>query len=99
MHTHTHTHTHVHTDLKGTSQVVLGVKNPPANAGDIRTVGLIPGSGRFGGGHGNPPQLSCLENPMERGAWWAMAHRVLKSWKGLNHLSMHSLTLKIIQSI
>ena len=98
-HAHTHTHTHVHTDLKGTSQVVLGVKNPPAKAGDIRTVGLIPGSGRSGGGHGNPPQLSCLENPMERGAWWAMAHRVLKSWKWLNHLSMHSLTLKVIQSI
>ena len=45
------------------------VKNPPANAGDVRDSGLIPGSGRSpGGGHGNPLQYSCLENPMERGA-------------------------------
>ena len=49
------------------------VRNPPANAGDIRDMGLIPGSGRPpGGGHGNPPQYSCLENPMDRGAWWAI---------------------------
>ena len=47
------------------------VKNPPANAGDIRGVGLIPGSGRsLGGGHGKPLQYSFLENPMDRGAWW-----------------------------
>ena len=53
------------------------VKNSPANAGDVRDAGLIPGSGRSpGGGHGNPLQYSCLENPMDRGAWWAMAHRV-----------------------
>ena len=46
------------------------VKNPPANAGDIRDAGLIPGSGRSpGGGHGNPLQYSCLENLMDRGAW------------------------------
>ena len=45
------------------------VKNPPANAGDIRDVGSTPGSGRSpGGGHGNPLQCSCLENPMDRGA-------------------------------
>ena len=45
------------------------VKNPPVNAGDIRDVGLIPGLGRSpGGGHGNPLQYSCLENPMDRGA-------------------------------
>ena len=56
------------------------VKNPPANAGDIRDVGLIPGLGRSpGGGHGNPLQYSCLKNPMDRGGWWAMAHRVAKS--------------------
>ena len=49
------------------SQVVLVVKNPPANAGDVRDLGLIPGSGRFpGGGHGNPLQHSCLENPMDQ---------------------------------
>ena len=57
---------------KGISQVVLVVNNPPANAGDIRDAGTIPGSGRSsGGGHGNPLQYSCLENPMDRGAWWA----------------------------
>jgi len=48
---------------------VLAVKNPPANAGDIRDVDSIPGSGRSPGGeHGNPLQYSCLENPMDRGA-------------------------------
>ena len=62
------------------SQVVLMVKNSPANAGDVRDTGSIPGSGRFpGGGHGNPLQYSCLENPMDRGAWWAMVHRVAQS--------------------
>ena len=53
-----------------------GVKNLPANAGDV---GLIPGSGRSsGGGHGDPLQYSCLENPMDRGTWWATVHRVEK---------------------
>ena len=57
------------------------LKNPPANAGDVRDSGSIPGSGRSpGGGHGNPLQDSCLENPMDRGAWWAVVHRVTKSW-------------------
>ena len=46
------------------------VNNPPANAGDVRDAGSIPGSGRSpGGGHGNPLQFSCLENPMDKGAW------------------------------
>ena len=55
--------------------VVLVVKNLPANAGDIRDPGSIPRSGRFpGGGHGSPLQCFCLENPMERGAWWATVH-------------------------
>ena len=61
------------------SQVALVVKNPPANAGNVRDLGLIPGWGRSpGGGHGNPLQYSCLENPMDRGAWWASpwGHRV-----------------------
>ena len=54
------------------------VKNLPANAGDV---GLIPGSGRSpGGGNGNLLQYSCLENPMDRGAWWATVHGVTKSW-------------------
>ena len=57
--------------------MALGVKNPIANAGDIRDEGLIPGLGRSpGGGHGNPLQYSCLENPMERGAWRATVHGV-----------------------
>ena len=52
-----------------TSPVALGLKNPPPNAGDVRDRGSIPGSGRFpGGGHGNPLQYLCLENPMDRGA-------------------------------
>ena len=62
-------------------QVVLMVKNSPANAGNIRDTGSIPGSGRSpGGGHGTPLQYSCLENPMDRGAWWATVHRFTKSW-------------------
>ena len=63
------------------SQVALVVKNLPANAGDFRDAGSIPGSGRSpGGGHGNPFQYSCLENPMDRGTWWARVHSVTKSW-------------------
>ena len=58
----------------GASEVALVVKNLLANAGDV---GLIPGSGRSPGGeHGNPLQYACLENPMDRGAWWATVHRV-----------------------
>ena len=57
------------------------VKNPLANAGDMRDTGSVPGLGRSPeGGHGNPLRYSCLENPMDRGAWWAMVHRVAKSW-------------------
>ena len=57
-------------ELDTTEQLTLVVKNPPANAGDVRGAGLIPGSGRApGGGHGKPLQYSCLENPMDRGAW------------------------------
>ena len=60
------------------------VKNPPANAGGLRDVGLIPGLGRSPeGGHGNPLQGSCLGNPMDRGAWWAIVHGVTKSWTRL----------------
>ena len=54
------------------------VKNLPANAGDA---GLIPGSGRsLGGGNGNSLQYPCLENPKDRGAWWAAVHGVAKNW-------------------
>ena len=56
------------------------VKNSPANAEDMRDMDLIPGLGRSpGGGHGNPLQYSCLENPMDRGAWQATVHRVSES--------------------
>ena len=65
------------------------VKNLPANAGDIRDVGLIPGSGRSpGGGHGKPLHgYSCLENPMDGGAWWATVHGVAKSWTQLSYFT------------
>ena len=64
------------------SPVALVLKNPPANAGDLRDMGLIPGSGRSPGGEkGNPLQYSCLENSMDRGAWWATVDRVTKSQK------------------
>ena len=66
------------------SQVALVVKNLPANTGDIRDMGSIPGLWRFpGGGHGNPRQYSYLENPMDRGTLWAKVHRVTKSWTRL----------------
>ena len=68
------------------------VKNLPANAGDQYS---IPGLGRTPGGrHGNPLQHSCLENPMDRGAWQAMVHRVTKSWTRLKQLSKCTLALK-----
>ena len=60
--------------------MALIVKNPPANAGDIRDMGSIPESGRSpGGGHGNSLQYSCLENPMDRGAWQFTVHRFPES--------------------
>ena len=62
------------------SLVAQLVKNPPANTGDARDVGLIPRSRRSSGeGNGNPLQYSCLENPMGRGAWWATVCGVAKS--------------------
>ena len=61
------------------------VKNPPANAGDIRDMSLIPGSGRSPGeGNGNLLQYSCLENSMDRGAWWVTVYMVAKSWTRLS---------------
>ena len=60
--------------------MVLVIKNVPTNAGDIRDVGSIPGSGRFPGeGNGDPLQYSCMENLMDSGAWWATVHGVAKS--------------------
>ena len=67
------------------------VKNLPASAGDISDMGLIPESGRSPGGrHGSPLQYSCLENPMDRGAWWATVHSVSKSQIRLKKLSAHT---------
>ena len=66
--------------MAGTSQVPLVIKNLPDNAGNIRDVGSIPGSERSpGGGHGDPLQYSCLENPMDRGSWWVTVHGVAES--------------------
>ena len=65
------------------------VKHPPANAGDIRDEGSIPGSGRSpGAGHGNPLQYFCLENSTDRGDWQATVHGVTKNW---TQLSMHAI--------
>ena len=70
--------------------MALVVKKEPANAGDIRKMGSIPELGRSPGrGHGNPLQYSCLENPMNRGAWLATVHRLTKSQTRLKWLSMH----------
>ena len=66
--------------ITGASQVVLGIKNPPANAGDSRDMDLIPGSVRFPGeGNGNPLQYSYLGNPMDRGTWYVTVHGITKS--------------------
>ena len=79
-------------------QVALVVKNRPA-AGDIRDVGSIPGSGRSPGrGHGNTLQYSSLEDPMDRGAWWATVHRVPKSWTQLSYKHAHITKLDPVKS-
>ena len=66
-------------------------KESACNEGNAGDVGSSPGWGRSpGGGHGHPLQYSCLENPMDRGAWWASIHRITKSWKRLKWLSMHT---------
>ena len=81
---------------QGASQVALVVKNPPANARDVRDAGLIPRLGRSsipglvrstGGGHSNPLQYSHLENPIDRGAWQVAVHRVSQSQTQLKRLS------------
>ena len=75
------------------SQVVLVVKNWPASAEDGRDVGSMPWSGRSPEeGNGSPLQYSCLENPMDGGAWWATIHRVIKSQTRLKRLITHTHT-------
>ena len=73
------------------TQVALVVKNPPANAGHVRNSGSIPESGRSPGrGHGKPLQYSCLENPMDRGAWLALrpkGHKELNTMEVICELS------------
>ena len=66
------------------------VRNIPASAGNLRDASSIPGSGRSGGGHGNSLKYSCLENPMDGGAWWAAVHGGAKSWTRLKRLSSSS---------
>ena len=71
--------------------VALAVKKLPANSGNLRDVGSIPGSGRFPGeGIGYPLQCSCLENPMDRGAWLATVHGVAKSRTQLSDFHFHT---------
>ena len=77
-------------------------KNLPDSAGDTRDMGLIPGSERSpGGGNGTPLQYSCLENPMDRGAWWATVHGVIKSQTRLKQLSMrmYNLNFQVVQLV
>ena len=77
--------------LSGASQMARVIKNPPANAGDARDTGSVPGSGRSpGGGHGNPLQYSCLENLMDKGAWRTTVHGVAKSRILLKRLNVHT---------
>ena len=67
--------------MPGASQVALVVKSLPANTGDVRDMGSILELGRSPGeGHRNPLQYSCLENFIDRGAWWAIVHGVANSW-------------------
>ena len=85
----------------GASQVVLVVKNPTANARDVRDAGSVPGFGRsLGEGNGMPLQYSCLGNPMDRGAWQSTVHSVTESQTGLKWLSTQtSITFEDYQVI
>ena len=87
--------------LSRASQMALVVKNLPAKAGDLRNLGSIPGLGRSSsGGHGNPLQYSCLENPMDREAWWATVHGVTKSQTRLSHEAhTHTHTSRICKEL
>ena len=91
IHTHvcTHIHTHIHICAHGLPWWPSG-KESTRNAGDTVDSGSIPGSGRSpGGGHGNPLQYFCVENPGDKRAWWATVHRVAKSQTGLKSEHAH----------
>ena len=80
--------------------VVLLVKNPPANAGDLRDTGWIPGWERSPGvGNGNLLQYSCLENPLDTGACWATVHRVAKSRTQLKQQNMYAFKISCSKNI
>ena len=80
------------------SRMVLVVKNLPAKAGDTRDTGSTPGSEIFSGG-GNPLRYSCLENPMDRGTWQALVHRVAKSQTQLKRVRHNWSQLECTQDI
>ena len=78
-------------DIDWASLVALAIKNLPASVEDLTDVGSVPGLGRSPGErNGNPVQYDFLEDPMDRGAWWATVHRVPKSQTGLKQFSMHT---------
>ena len=73
--------------ILGASQVALQVKVLPANSGDLTDVGSVSGLKKFsGGGHGNPLQYSCLQNPRNRGSWWATVYGIAQSQTQLTRL-------------
>ena len=75
------------------------IKKSIANAGDVRDMGSIPGLGRsLEDGNGNLLQDSCLENSMDRGAWWAMVHKVTNSWTQLKRMNTERSTVNMHQS-
>ena len=80
--------------------MALVVKNLPANAGDRRDTGSIPGSGKFPGeGNDNPLQYSGLENPRDRGVWWAIVQGITKSQTQLSTHSTDTLETTVLQKI
>ena len=86
--------------LQRASQMALVIKNPTANARDIKDAGLIPGLGRSpGGGHDNPLQYSCLENPMDTGAWRATVHEIPKGYNRSDTAPVHHYTERKTSSL
>ena len=76
------------------------VWNPPAVQEDAGDVGSIPGWGRSpGGGHSNPFQYSCWDNPMDRGTWWAIVHGVTRSWSDTTDAAKHEKALGFVNSV